>query len=104
MEKFIDRIIETDRKAREIIEEAQSEKKLVLEQAQQKAKQQLAARAATERESMFLMDRECEKQKKIITEKADVDYIAAKHALDATFDAGHDTWLHEIVSHVSSTH
>ena len=37
MEKFVDRIIETDRKAREIIEQAQQEKQAVLADAKKRA-------------------------------------------------------------------
>ena len=46
MEKFVDRIIETDRKAREIIEQAQQEKQAVLADAQKRADAEIARREA----------------------------------------------------------
>ena len=42
MEKFVDRIIETDRKAREIIEKAQQEKQAVLADAKKNADAEIA--------------------------------------------------------------
>ena len=44
MEKFVDRIIETDRKAREIIEQAQQEKQAVLADAKKRADAEIARR------------------------------------------------------------
>ena len=46
MEKFVDRIIETDRKAREIIEQAQQEKQAVLADAKKRADAEIARREA----------------------------------------------------------
>ena len=45
MEKFVNRIIETDRKAREIIEQAQQEKQAVLADAKKRADAEIARRA-----------------------------------------------------------
>ena len=42
MEKFVNRIIETDRKAREIIEQAQQEKQAVLADAKKRADAEIA--------------------------------------------------------------
>ena len=78
MEKFVDRIIETDRKAREIIEQAQQEKQAVLADAKKRADAEFAQREARESERM------------------DAAYLDAKHALDNAFEAGHDAWLAEI--------
>ncbi len=78
MEKFVDRIIETDRKAREIIEQAQQEKQAVLADAKKRADAEIARREARESERM------------------DAAYLDAKHALDNAFEAGHDAWLAEI--------
>ena len=78
MEKFVDRIIETDRKAREIIEQAQQEKQAVLADAKKRADAEIAQREARESERM------------------DAAYLDAKHALDNAFEAGHDAWLAEI--------
>ena len=46
MEKFVDRIIETDRKAREIIEQAQQEKQAVRADAKKRADAEIARREA----------------------------------------------------------
>ena len=78
MEKFVDRIIETDRKAREIIEQAQQEKQAVLADAKKRADAEIAQREARESERM------------------DAAYLDAKHALDNAFEDGHDAWLAEI--------
>ena len=78
MEKFVNRIIETDRKAREIIEQAQQEKQAVLADAKKRADAEIAQREARESERM------------------DAAYLDAKHALDNAFEAGHDAWLAEI--------
>ena len=75
MEKFVDRIIETDRKAREIIEQAQQEKQAVLADAKKRADAEREARES---------------------ERMDAAYLDAKHALDNAFEAGHDAWLAEI--------
>ena len=75
MEKFVDRIIETDRKAREIIEQAQQEKQAVLADAKKRADAEIARRES---------------------ERMDAAYLDAKHALDNAFEAGHDAWLAEI--------
>ena len=72
MEKFVDRIIETDRKAREIIEQAQQDK----------------GRAAIDEEFAQREARE--------SERMDAAYLDAKHALDNAFEDGHDAWLAEI--------
>ena len=81
MEKFVDRIIETDRKAREIIEQAQQEKQAVLADAKKRADAEIARR-----------ETEADKG----SERMDAAYLDAKHALDNAFEAGHDAWLAEI--------
>ena len=98
MEKFVDRIIETDRKAREIIEAAQQTKKQLLKKADTKAKQALEKREAEDSKKMQALNNELAQREKLEIDKADAAYIAAKHMLDHTFEQGHDTWLQEILT------
>ena len=58
MEKFVDRIIETDRKAREIIEQAQQEKQAVLEDAKKRADAEIARREAEADKGRAAIDEE----------------------------------------------
>lgn len=100
MEKFVDRIIDTDRKAREIIEEAQNKKSVLLAQATQKAEAEIAARAAKNAEKIAESDANLKAREAQAISAADADYIAAKHALDSAFEAGRKTWLAEITQNV----
>ena len=58
MEKFVDRIIETDRKAREIIEQAQQEKQAVLADAKKRADAEIARREAEADKGRAAIDEE----------------------------------------------
>ena len=89
MEKFVNRIIETDRKAREIIEQAQQEKQAVLADAKKRADAEIARREAE-------ADEEFAQREARESERMDAAYLDAKHALDNAFEAGHDAWLAEI--------
>ena len=89
MEKFVDRIIETDRKAREIIEQAQQEKQAVLADAKKRADAEIARREAEADKGRAAIDEE-------FAQRMDAAYLDAKHALDNAFEAGHDAWLAEI--------
>ena len=91
MEKFVDRIIETDRKAREIIEQAQQEKQAVLADAKKRADAEIARREAEADKGRAAIDEEFAQR-----ERMDAAYLDAKHALDNAFEAGHDAWLAEI--------
>ena len=93
MEKFVDRIIETDRKAREIIEQAQQEKQAVLADAKKRADAEIARREA---EGRAAIDEEFAQREARESERMDAAYLDAKHALDNAFEAGHDAWLAEI--------
>lgn len=98
MEKFVDRIIETDRKARAIIEDAQQETKRLAGDAEKRAAQGLAERATKSEKEMAALDKRLSKREAKVMECADEDYIRLKHGLDADFSAGHDAWLTEILS------
>ena len=58
MEKFVNRIIETDRKAREIIEQAQQEKQAVLADAKKRADAEIARREAEADKGRAAIDEE----------------------------------------------
>ena len=92
MEKFVDRIIETDRKAREIIEQAQQEKQAVLADAKKRADAEIARREAEADKGRAAIDEREARE----SERMDAAYLDAKHALDNAFEDGHDAWLAEI--------
>ena len=96
MEKFVDRIIETDRKAREIIEQAQQEKQAVLADAKKRADAEIARREAEADKGRAAIDDEFAQREAGESERMVADYLDAKHALDNAFEAGHDAWLAEI--------
>lgn len=96
MEKFVDRIIETDRKAREIIEQAQQEKQAVLADAKKRADAEIARREAEADKGRAAIDEEFAQREARESERMDGAYLDAEHALDNAFEAGHDAWLAEI--------
>ncbi|MEG1406834.1 MAG: hypothetical protein RSD23_03170 [Ruthenibacterium sp.] len=100
MEKFVDRIIDTDRKAREIIEEAQNKKSALLAQAAQNAEAEIKMRIAESKQKIAESDADLNAREAQAMETADADYFVAKHALDAAFEAGRKTWLREITQNV----
>ena len=96
MEKFVDRIIETDRKAREIIEQAQQEKQAVLADAKKRADAEIARRETEADKGRAAIDEEFAQREARESERMDAAYLDAKHALDNAFEDGHDAWLAEI--------
>ncbi|NCC08349.1 MAG: hypothetical protein EOM30_10030 [Clostridia bacterium] len=97
-ESFVDKIIDTDKKAREIIEGAQKEKDLLMAEAEKRAKQEIEARAEDDKKEMAQIDNKYKEKLAAATERANVEYIAAKHALDAAFEKGRKVWLDEIIN------
>lgn len=98
METFVERIIETDRKAQEVIGAAQKEKKELLQQARERARQELAQREAAARQGKQAVDAEMEQSARQASQSADEDYLEKKRALDAAFEAHREAWLSEITS------
>ena len=96
MEKFVDRIIETDPNAREIIEKAQQEKQAVLADAKKNADAEIARREAEADKGRAAIDAEFVQRGACEGERMDAAYLDAKHALDNAFEEGHDAWLAEI--------
>ncbi|MEG2672156.1 MAG: hypothetical protein RR937_03140 [Ruthenibacterium sp.] len=104
MEKFVDRIIDTDRKAREIIEAAQNKKSALLAQAAQKATAEIAARAAESAQKIAASDADIKAREAAAAEPADKQYISPKHPLAAAFEAGRKTWLAEIKDNICANY
>ena len=98
MESFVERIIETDRKARELIEAAQNQQKKLEKDTRAAAQKALEARATADKAAMDKMDEEFSVRQCAAMDAADRDYITAKHALDTAFDAGRDAWLQELTA------
>ena len=96
MEGFVDRIMETDRKAREMIDAAQREKKQILALAQENARRKLEERAAELERGKRDVDAQLAAQGAAGEEAVNKAYLRAKHALDDAFDAHRDAWLDEI--------
>ena len=96
MEKFVDRIIETDRKARQVIDAAQQEKKRLLRESKARAQADLAAREEAAQQGKKAVDAEMAALAKDAGQKTDEDYLAKKHALDAAFEQHREAWLAEI--------
>ena len=77
MEKFVDRIIETDRKAREIIEQAQQEKQAVLADAKKRADAEIARREAEADKGRAAIDEEFAQREARESERMDAAYLDA---------------------------
>lgn len=98
METFMERIIETDRRAREVIEQALSRREPALAEARTQAQAELDKRAEALRLEMEEIDRRAEDRRKRDAQAADEEYLTAKHALDAAFEQQRAAWLDEIFS------
>lgn len=100
MEAFVDRIIETDRKARGVIEDAQREKKRLLEQAKQRAGEELKKQSAAAEAGKQAVDAELAQRAEAESQKADEAYLAAKRGLDEAFEAHRQAWLDEVTKNM----
>lgn len=100
METFVQRIIDTDRRARQVIEQARQEKKRLLEQARQQADSELARQEEAARAGRRAVDEEMARRARQAGEAADADYLAKKHALDAAFEEHREAWLRQITDAV----
>lgn len=99
MEKFVDHIIETDKKAREILEKARVQKeRIIADTAVQKEK------AMTEQEKHFneLMQEMADNAAKDTAreiEEAAADFEAKKSAMQAYFAQHSKQWEEDIIAH-----
>ena len=75
MEKFVNRIIETDRKAREIIEQAQQEKQAVLADAKKRADAEIARRETEADKGRAAIDEEFAQREARESERMDAAYL-----------------------------
>lgn len=98
MEAFVDRIIDTDRKAREMIGAAQQQKAAMHKKAVEDAHAALAASAAQDKIAMAQQDEKMAERATAAKDLADADYMREKHKLDEAFAAGIDGWLDEITN------
>ncbi|HJC71834.1 MAG TPA: hypothetical protein H9698_03445 [Candidatus Ruthenibacterium merdavium] len=103
MESFVDRIIETDRKARAVIEKAQKEKETLLNEARKKAQDYLEKQELNVKEGREAIDREFEKKTLEASNEADKSYLDQKHALDEAFEHNRSLWLKEITQNILTT-
>lgn len=103
MESFVDRIIETDRKARMVIEQAQQEKERLLNEARQKAQDYLEKQEMRVKQGREDVDREFEQKTQEAAAAADKSYLEQKHALDDAFEQNRALWIKEITQHILTT-
>ena len=96
METFMERIIETDRRAREVIEQALAQREPALAAARKAAQEELRSREEAQRAEMEQLDRDAERSRERDAQDADREYLAAKHALDAAFEEKRGEWLETI--------
>ncbi|WP_367924421.1 hypothetical protein [uncultured Ruthenibacterium sp.] len=96
MEAFVDLIMETDRKARALIDQAQEEKKQILAGAEKRANAELQKRQAVLEQGKREVDAQLAQDTQKEREEMDKAYLDAKHALDATFEENREHWLDEI--------
>lgn len=100
LEAFVDRIIETDRRARGVIENAQREKKRLLEEAKQRAAEELKKQSAATQQGKQAIDGELAQREQAENQKADEAYLAAKRGLDEAFEAHREAWLDEVTKNM----
>lgn len=98
METFMERIIETDRRAREVIEKALAQREGDLAAARKQAQEEVRKRTEALRAEMDTIDREAGKSRAQSAQEADREYLSAKHALDAAFEEKREDWLKRICS------
>lgn len=96
MEAFVELIMETDRKARALIDQAQEEKKEILAGAEKRANEELKKREAALEAGKKEVDAQLAKDTQKEREEMDKAYLDAKHALDAAFEEKRTFWLEEL--------
>lgn len=102
MEKFVEHIIETDKRARAIIEQAQKQKKKMLADADAQVEKLQAAHEQSMKAQLAEVDEGVQAAREAQQQRAHEDYIKAKKELDARFDRHHDQWVTEIVDNIIS--
>ena len=88
MEQFVELMLATDRKARDMIDKARQTRAQAVADAQ---KQAAEIRAADEKRLAAGTAQAAEKQAQ--AKALDEEFLRAKHALDGRFDANRSAWL-----------
>lgn len=96
MKSFVDRIIETDRKAKELLEQAQAEKRRLMEDAKERAEKYLQQQELKIKQGRAAIDLEFAEKAQKAAHQADKDYLCRKQTLDKAFEEGRIRWLEEI--------
>lgn len=102
MEAFVELIMETDRKARTLIDQAQEEKKQILAGAEKRANEELKRREAALEAGKKQVDAQLAQDTKKEREEMDKACLDAKRALDAVFEEKREFWLDELQKGVLS--
>lgn len=103
METFMQRIIDTDRQARDVIEKALARREGELAAARSEAQEEVRKRTEALRAEMDEIDRKAEASRQKSAEQADREYLTAKHALDAAFESKREEWLKRICDRATGT-
>ena len=91
MEQFVELMLATDRKAREMIDKARQAKAQAVADAQKQAEEICAA--DEKRLAAGKVDAALAEEKQAQAKALDEEFLRAKHALDGRFDANRDAWL-----------
>ena len=102
MEAFVELIMETDRKARALIDQAQEEKKEIRAGAEKRANEELKKREAALEAGKKQVDAQLDADTRKERDEMDKAYLEAKHALDAAFEEKRELWLKELQNGVLS--
>ncbi len=100
MEIYMDKIIQADKKACRIIELAQKERDKILKKSLVDANKDLEFRKQAQLKTMASQDKKIKSDEIVEMERADKEYIIAKHKMDKVFNDGIDTWGDEIIAAV----
>lgn len=100
MEHFVDKILQTDQKAREIIEAAEIEKNAIITKAKKDAHQYLMQQQEKTKAEKQGIDTQLVEKTKQGEETINTLYLTAKHAIDEAFDTQYDAWLAQISQHI----
>lgn len=93
MEQFVELMLATDRKAREMIDKARQAKAQAVADAQKQAEEICAADEKRLAAGKAQVDAALAEEKQAQAKALDEEFLRAKHALDGRFDANHDAWL-----------
>lgn len=96
MEQFVELMLATDRKARDMIEKARGQKAQAIADAQAQAE---VIRQADEKrlaDGKAQVDASLASEKQAQATALEQEFLAAKHALDDRFNTNRDAWLKKV--------